>query len=144
MNQSGSSPANDGELTNAEQALARLREAYLDLHKTLLESERVGYEEAFGTIPSASSFLQLAIRDPWFAWLQPLSEFITSMDERAEGEKKLSGRDVQDFAKRGRALLTPQESGEGFARHYFDALQRDPDVVLAHGKIAKLRFDAKS
>jgi hypothetical protein len=30
------------------------------------------------------------------------------------------------------------EEGEGFARHYFDALQRDPDVVLAQGEISKL------
>jgi hypothetical protein len=30
------------------------------------------------------------------------------------------------------------ESGEGFSRHYFDALQRDPDVVMAHAKAARL------
>src|SRR3954447_207451 len=126
--------ANNGQ---AEESLMQLREAFLDLHKVLLESERAGYEQAFGTIPSPGEFLQLAIRDPWFAWLQPLSEFITGIDERLEGEERLTNRDVDDFVKRGRSLLAPQEFGQGFAKHYFDALQRDPDVVLAHGRIAK-------
>jgi hypothetical protein len=30
------------------------------------------------------------------------------------------------------------ESGDGFSKHYFDALQSDPGVVLAHGTVAKL------
>ena len=30
------------------------------------------------------------------------------------------------------------ENGDGFAKHYFDALQSDPDVVLAHAQAAKL------
>ena len=35
-------------------------------------------------------------------------------------------------------LLTPNEAGRGFEKRYFEALQRDPDVVLAHGKTRKL------
>jgi hypothetical protein len=35
-------------------------------------------------------------------------------------------------------LLIASESGEGFSKHYFDALQREPDVVLAHATAAKL------
>lgn len=123
---------------SASQSLKEFRDAFLDLHKTLLDSERIGYEQAFGTIPSAGEFLQLAIRDPWFAWLQPLSEFITSLDERLEAEEPVASKDFNEFVKKGRSLLTPQETGQGFAKHYYDALQRDPDVVLAHGKIAKL------
>src|SRR5438874_230404 len=133
--------ASQQQQTEPMQALLRLREGYLDLHKALLESERIGYEQAFGTIPSAGQFLQLAIRDPWFAWLRPLSEFITSLDERIEAEEQVTAGDVNDFAKRGRALLKPEDAGEGFSKHYYDALQRDPDVVLAHGRIAKLRLE---
>lgn len=130
---------NNAEVNKASESLTRLRAAFLDLHKTLLDSERVGYEQAFGTIKSPGDFLQLAIRDPWFAWLRPLSELITSIDERVEGEEPVTSRDVGDFVKRGRELLAPQESGQGFGKHYFDALQRDPDVVLAHGKIARFK-----
>src|SRR4051794_13671479 len=124
----------------ASRSFMALREAFLELHKTLLESERVGYEEAFGTIPSPGAFLQLTIKDPWFAWLHPLSEFITNMDERLEAEEPVTSRDVSEYAKRGRALLRPQETGEGFGKHYFDAMQRDPDVILAHGRVAKMQI----
>jgi hypothetical protein len=139
MNQDPSKRENQPKNVKASHSLNELREAFLDLHKKVLESERVGYEQAFGTIPSPGAFLQLTIRDPWFAWLHPLSEFITSIDDREEAEEPLTARDVEYLLKKGRALLTPQETGEGFGKHYFEALQRDPDVVLAHGKIAKLR-----
>ena len=36
-----------------------------------------------------------------------------------------------------RLLLAASETGDGFSKHYFDALQRDPDVVLAHGQAAR-------
>jgi hypothetical protein len=32
----------------------------------------------------------------------------------------------------------PEETGTGFARKYFEALQRDPDVVLAHAQMLKV------
>jgi hypothetical protein len=140
MNEHSSKHEHQPDHPGGPQALNELRTAFLDLHKTLLESERVGYEQAFGTIPSPGAFLQLTIRDPWFAWLHPLSEFITSLDEREEAEQPVTKRDVEHLLKKGRALLTPEETGEGFGKHYFEALQRDPDVVLAHGKIAKMRI----
>lgn len=34
-----------------------------------------------------------------------------------------------------RVLLTPSEEGDGFGRHYEDALQRESDVVLAHAAV---------
>jgi len=138
MNERSSSAKNKGEIDNpAAQSFMKLREAFLDLHKTLLDSERVGYEQAFGTIKSPGDFLQLAIKDPWFAWLHSLSAFITSMDERLEGDDPVANKDVEEYLKRGRTLLTPEETGQGFGKHYFDAMQRDPDVVLAHAKIVK-------
>jgi hypothetical protein len=48
--------------------LAQLREALLGLHKTLVDSERISYEQNIGTIPSASHFLRPLTDDPWFAW----------------------------------------------------------------------------
>jgi hypothetical protein len=34
-------------------------------------------------------------------------------------------------------LLMPSETGDPFARKYFEALQRQPAVVLAHGDVRK-------
>jgi hypothetical protein len=35
-------------------------------------------------------------------------------------------------------LLVATEGGEGFSRHYDEALQQNPDVVLLHAVVAKL------
>lgn len=123
--------------------LPELREALLNLHKTLVDSERVSYEQTMGTIPSPNHFLQLLTNDPWFAWLHPLSLLIVAMDQAIDSKKNpLTPADAEALVKQARLLLVASEEGEGFPKHYFDALQRDPDVVLAHAQAAKF-FAAK-
>jgi hypothetical protein len=126
-------------VTNAiHQRLQELREALLRLHKTLVDSERVTYEATVGKIQSPNHFLQLLTIDPWFAWLQPLSQLIVAIDEALEAKEPLTAATVDALAAQASHLLVASESGEGFPRHYYDALQRDPDVVLAHAAAAKL------
>ena len=118
--------------------LPELRAALLDLHKTLVDSERISYEQTIGTIPSPTCFLQLLTNDPWFAWLHPLSLLIVTMDQALDSRRKpLTDADVVALVKQTRALLVASEEGEGFPKHYFDALQRDPEVVFAHASAAK-------
>ncbi len=120
--------------------LAQLREALLHLHKALVDSERISYEQNLGTIPSPNHFLQLLTNDPWFAWLHPVSELIVAMDEALDAKSKtpLTAELAGELVKQTASLLVASETGEGFARHYFDALQRDPDVVMAHAVAARL------
>ncbi|NGZ61394.1 MAG: hypothetical protein CV081_12970, partial [Nitrospira sp. LK265] len=58
--------------------------ALLRLHKALLDNERVSYERVHGRIPSNGALLQLVLNDPWFAWLRPLSQLMTKLDELSE------------------------------------------------------------
>jgi hypothetical protein len=113
------------------------RHALLALHKALVDSERITYEKTVGAIRSPNHFLQLLTTDPWFAWLQPLSQLIVSIDEALDPREQLSSATVDAVLKQAKLLLIPAEDSEGFARHYFDALQRDPDVVIAHGDVMK-------
>jgi hypothetical protein len=124
---------------NFHERLAHLREALLALHKALVDSERVSYEQNIGTIPSANHFLKLLTDDPWFAWLHSLSQLIVTLDEALDAKAKipLTTEMAAALVKRTCELLVASETGEGFARHYFDALQRDPDVVMAHAAAAK-------
>lgn len=125
--------------------LPELRAALLQLHKTLVDSERVSYEQTVGTIPSPNHFLQLLTNDPWFAWLHPLSLLIVAMDQAIDSKKNpLTTADAEALVKQTRQLLVASEEGEGFSKHYFDALQRDPDVVLAHAQAAKFFAIKKS
>jgi len=119
--------------------LTELREAMLPLHKALLESERVGYEATFGKIQSPFHFLKLVTSDPWFTWLAPMTQLITAMDETLDAKNgPLTVAAVDAMAERVKALLVATEGGEGFSRHYDEALQRNPDVILLHASVAKL------
>lgn len=118
--------------------LPELREALLNLHKTLVDSERISYEQTVGTIPSSNHFLQLLTNDPWFAWLRPLSMLIVTMDQAIDNKRQpLTEAGAVELVQEARRLLIASEEGDGFPKHYFDALQRDPEVVFAHAAVAK-------
>lgn len=126
------------ERKGVRQRLTELREALLRLHKALMESERAGYEQTFGKIVSPYQFLQLLTTNPWFVWLRPMSQLIAAMDEMLDAKEPLMVAGVEALAGQAKALLVPTMAGEGFSRHYDEALQRDPDVVFAHAAVAKL------
>lgn len=122
----------------ARQRLADLRHGLLRLHKALLDSERVSYERIHGRIASSGQLFQLVIGDPWFAWLHRVSELVVQIDEMLEAEEPATAIEATRVIDQIRMLLKPSEDGAGFGKHYFDALQRDPDVVLAHAAVKKL------
>jgi len=126
-----------GDRCEGRRDLAALREAVFALHKTLIDSERVSYEQTIGTIPSPNHFLQLLTSDPWFAWLQPLSHLVVAMDVALDEKEPLTTAGVAALGRQTRKLLVATETGDGFPKHYYDALQRDPDVVLAHANVMK-------
>jgi protein-disulfide isomerase-like protein with CxxC motif len=70
--------------------------------------------------------------------LHPLSQLIVTMDQALDSKRKpLTDADADELLKQTRQLLVASEEGEGFPKHYFDALQRDPAVVLDHAAAAK-------
>jgi hypothetical protein len=103
-----------------------------------MESERIGYEQTFGKISSPFLFLKLLTEDPWFAWLRPVSQLIAAMDEALDAKVPLTLAAADALVLQTKTMLVPTEGGEGFAQHYDEALQRDPDVVFAHAAVAKL------
>jgi len=133
-----SQPQPSPERERARQRLSELRLALLHLHKALVDSERVSYEKTVGTIPSPNHFLRLLTQDPWFAWLQPFSQLIVAMDEALEEQEPLTSAGVDALIRQTRRLLVASNTGGGFSQHYYDALQRDPDVVMAHADAVRL------
>ena len=128
-----------GELQDAavRQPLQELRDALLDLHKTLIDSERAVYETNVGPIKSPHHFFQLVSSDPWFAWLRPVSQLIVAMDEALDAEEPLTSDSVDMLMNESVFLLLPAERGGEFGERYMAALQRDPHVVLAHAQVSK-------
>src|SRR6187200_1554158 len=97
--------------------LPELREALLKLHKTLVESERVTYEQTIGPIQSPGHFLQLLTTDPWFAWLHPISLLVVTIDETLDSKKPVTPEAAEMLVKQVRTLLVASEVGEGFSKH---------------------------
>ncbi|MFB3828117.1 MAG: hypothetical protein ACE15B_15210 [Bryobacteraceae bacterium] len=123
----------------AQDRLAELRNGLMRVHKALVESERSVYERDVARIASPGQMLNLLLNAPWFVWLRQLSELVVLIDEAlSDHENPAGGPDAERFLAQARGLLTPAEYGDGFNRRYFEALQRDPDVVLAHGAMMRL------
>ena len=121
----------------AHRRLTELRHALLRLHKTLLDSEKLTYERKHGRIASRGAFFQLVIGDPWFAWLHRVSEMVVQIDEMLDSKEPIAAVEATKVIERARLLLKPSEDGAEFAKRYWAAMQRDPDVVLAHAEVKR-------
>ena len=122
----------------ARSLLTDLRHVLLTHHKALLDSERGRYDHDVERVKSTGQLLNLVLHDPFFAWLHELSELIVLIDETLDADEPANAADAARLLAQARTLLTPSESGKGFRGQYFEALQRDPDVVIAHGAAMKL------
>ena len=119
------------------QRLLEFRHALLELHKTLIDSERAVYEADIGPVESPHHFFQLLTNDPWFAWLRPISQLIVAIDEVLDAPEPLTNDNIEAMIQESVFLLVPARMKGEFGVRYLAALQRDPAVVLAHGKVTK-------
>jgi hypothetical protein len=90
--------------------LEKLRTPLLELHRILLECERSDYERSRGTL-SSGEFLQALVSAPELQWLKPLTALVASLDECVGNTE--------------------------FQKRYLEALQRHPELVVAHGRLAQ-------
>jgi catechol 2,3-dioxygenase len=122
--------------------LSDLRTRLLALHKALLDDAKSAYEMDRGRVGSAGSLLQLVINDPWFAWLHQVSELIVRIDEMTAADTTATEPDAKTLFEQVDRLLLPSENGDLFARRYYEAIQRQPAVVLAHGDVKRVLREA--
>jgi hypothetical protein len=120
------------------QRLTDLRTRLLQLHKLLLDEERSAYEATYGPVASGHELLQLVLYHEHFTWLRSLSGMISAIDAALdEAEGGLVDADVERFLGQARGLLRSGGNGP-FETKYREALQRSPDVVMAHAEVIKL------
>jgi hypothetical protein len=104
-----------------------------------MDSERSAYERDVERITTTGQYLNLVLNDPWFAWLRELSQFVVIVDEALD--QKETEPDAEDLIARARLLASPSEGANGFGGRYYDAMQRDPGVVLAHRDMMRVFED---
>ncbi len=119
------------------QLLTDIRIKLLHLHKLLLDTERIRYEQVRGRV-SKDELLQLVINHDQFAWLHRLSKLIVQIDELIHADEPITSEAIAAFIADVQILLTPDEAGNDFAVKYDMAFQRNPDVVLAHADVVTL------
>jgi hypothetical protein len=132
-------PRYDSHVAELRAQLKSTRDGLLRLHKSLLDSERNAYERDVARITSAGQFLQLVLEDPWFQWLRELSQLVVLIDEAMVAkDPPAADSELERLMLQSQAILIPDEAGTGFARRYFEVMQRDPSVVLAHRDMLRL------
>ncbi len=110
-------------------SLQALRLGLIELHRALVEAERRDHEKSLGRL-SDGEFLDALIKDPAFAWLAPLTALIVRLDEKESPRG-------EELARVVRSLVSPKGPTIEFHRRYAEFLQRDPNVVVAHGAVMR-------
>ncbi len=119
--------------------LDKLRRALLQLHKTLLDAQRIRYERENGRVESTGELLALVLEDASFEWLRVLSALIARLDELAEADEDVSGemRGVIDKLR----TLVRFEGNSGFTGPYREIVETVPDALVAHVQLSRLLAD---
>ena len=127
----------DSRDTPSRQKLVALRQALLQLHKSLLDMERRTYEKEHGKVSTGELF-RLVVDDAQFSWLHNISEFVVRVDEALASEEGVSETDSHVAISLARKIFAPTESGDAFQKKYYDAIQSDPAVVMEHAELVRL------
>src|SRR4051812_33233810 len=118
-------------------SLDRLRDALLQLHKTLLDAQRVRYEREHGRVESRGELLELVLEHPSFEWLRVLSALIARLDELDAVDDKDVSDDVLGVINRLRTLVR-FEGNAGFTAPYREIIEAVPDALVAHVQLSRL------
>ena len=120
-------------MSDPRSKLRGLASAARTLHHRLLVATQKSFEKLHGRVESPGQLLQLAVHDPLFAWLRPLSAQLALLDELAEADDV---RDA-DVARAAAEVAEVLDSG-AFRGTFLIYLQSEPDVVLANAALRPL------
>ena len=132
--------------------LDKLRPALLELHKALLDAQRIRYERENGRVESRGELLELVLEDASFEWLRVLSALIARLDELAAADKvddknkdagaapRDAGVELRGVIDRLRTLVR-FEGNSGFTEPYREIIEAVPDALVAHVQLSRLLAD---
>jgi hypothetical protein len=98
------------------------------VHRSLLGHLQEGLERLHGRVEGAGALLQLALHDPLFTWLAPMSRLIVELDELAE-------TNAPDLGGARASVSQLIEEPGAFRENYLACLQDNPGVVMAHAAL---------
>jgi hypothetical protein len=120
--------------------LDKLRPALLQLHRALLDAQRIRYERDNGRVESRGELLELVLQDASFEWLRVLSALIARLDELAASDDKDANAEMRGVIDKLRALVR-FEGNSGFTDPYREIIEAVPDALVAHVQLSRLLAD---
>jgi hypothetical protein len=114
-----------------------MRHAMLELHRRLIDAQRIQYEKLHGRVQTTSEFLGLVLEHPDFEWIRALSALVAQLDEWRETEVRDAG-ELDAIVAALRRLIQPQGSDTEFSRKYWEMIERTPEVLIDHVKLTRL------
>ena len=121
-----------------------LRHALLDLHKTLLDAQRIRYEREHGRIATSGEFLGLVLEHPAFAWLRTMSALIARFDEWMEAGEDAPQDELPGMIAALRSLIEAEGKHPTFSKPYWEIVNEVPEVLVAHVKLWRLLQEAQA
>ena len=111
-----------------------LRHVLLDLHKSLLDAQRIRYEREHGRVASSQAFLGLVLEHPTFAWLRSMSALIARLDEWMEEEDR-PPEGLSSIVSALRSLIEADGKIASFSTPYWQIVNDVPEVLVSHVKL---------
>jgi hypothetical protein len=122
--------------------VGELRHALLDLHKALMDAQRIAYERTHGRVATSGEFLGLVLEHPEFAWLRALSALIARLDEWME-EKEAKPDELAAIVAASRGLVATEGSNALFSAAYWKIVNDVPEALILHVKLWRLLESAR-
>ncbi len=119
------------------ETLKLARNILLTLHKSLLDFERVGYEQMHGKM-NAGQFLNVLLENESFAWLRKFSMLIVEIDEMFDLKDGISDEMVESNIAKVRELITMEIPDETFRGRYQYALDNDQLAATEQARLEAL------
>lgn len=118
-------------------AVDEMRHVLLELHKAMIDAQRIGYERDHGRIGSSGEFLGLVLEHPEFGWIRELSALIAQLDEWRELDDKASATQLAAITDKLRSLIQAGGASD-FNLKYWEMAEATPDVLVSHVKLWRL------
>jgi hypothetical protein len=120
------------------------RHALLDLHRSLLDAQRIRYERDHGRIETSGEFLGLVLEHPSFEWLRELSALIAQLDEWLEGGEAARPAEFEEILASLRSMIQAGGANTRFNKPYWELVEEVPAVLVEHVKVWRLLGPQKS
>ena len=129
--------ANTEKIENRITLLKKARLQMLQLHKVLIDIEKLEFEKTHGEITSGQ-FLNLLINDQSFNWLRNFSTMIVGVDEMLDLDDGYTELMIETHLSNMRNLLNLVTHDEEFKEKYTHSLRTNPEIAVKHSELKKL------